>query len=86
MGSFDKVLRESGIKDALQGLDVEYHEFKESVPVAPDVPFHSLALAKDAINSDIIINLPKLKTHSQMLLTLGVKNLFGCVVGLSKPE
>jgi len=27
-----------------------------------------------------------LKTHTQMLLTLGVKNLFGCIVGLRKPE
>ncbi|MDO9515517.1 MAG: DUF362 domain-containing protein, partial [Syntrophales bacterium] len=28
----------------------------------------------------------KLKTHGQMLLTCGVKNLFGCVVGFRKPE
>jgi ferredoxin len=34
----------------------------------------------------VLINLPKLKTHAQMLLTLGVKNLFGCIVGLRKPE
>jgi uncharacterized protein (DUF362 family)/Pyruvate/2-oxoacid:ferredoxin oxidoreductase delta subunit len=86
MGSFEKVLKESGIKDALKGLDVEYREFKKSVPVAAGVPFHTVAIAEDALNSDIMINLPKLKTHAQMLLTLGVKNLFGCIVGLSKPE
>jgi Pyruvate/2-oxoacid:ferredoxin oxidoreductase delta subunit len=33
-----------------------------------------------------VINLAKFKTHSQMTLTLGVKNTFGCVVGLKKPE
>jgi ferredoxin len=33
-----------------------------------------------------VINLPKLKTHSQMLLTLGVKNLFGTVVAQRKAE
>ena len=34
----------------------------------------------------MIINLPKLKTHSQMLLTLGVKNLFGAIVAQRKAE
>jgi ferredoxin len=34
----------------------------------------------------VVINLPKLKTHSQMLLTLGVKNLFGTVVAQRKAE
>jgi len=86
MGSFEKVLKESGIKDALKGLDVEYKEFKKAVPVVAEAPFHTLAIAEDALNSDVMINLPKLKTHAQMLLTLGVKNLFGCIVGLSKPE
>jgi ferredoxin len=33
-----------------------------------------------------VINLAKLKTHTQMMLTLGVKNLFGCIVGLEKPR
>ncbi len=33
-----------------------------------------------------MINLAKLKTNTQMLLTLGVKNLFGCIVRLQKPE
>ena len=32
------------------------------------------------------MNLAKLKTHSQMLLTLTVKNLFGCIIGYRKPE
>ena len=86
MGSFEKILKESGIKDALKGLDVEYREFKKSTPVAVGLPFQTIAIAEDALTSDIMINLPKLKTHAQMLLTLGVKNLFGCIVGLSKPE
>jgi ferredoxin len=38
------------------------------------------------MEADVLINLPKLKTHAQMLMTLGVKNLFGCIVGLRKPE
>ena len=36
-------------------------------------PFGIIDLARDALEADVIINLPKLKTHDQMLLTLGVK-------------
>ncbi|MCL2390356.1 MAG: DUF362 domain-containing protein [Endomicrobia bacterium] len=38
------------------------------------------------LNCDGIINLPKLKTHSLMLFTAGVKNLYGCIPGLMKVE
>jgi uncharacterized protein (DUF362 family)/ferredoxin-like protein FixX len=86
VGSFEKILKESGIKDALQGLDVKYVLFKKSVHIDVGAPFKSIEIAADAINADAVINLPKLKTHTHMLLTLGIKNLFGCIVGLKKPE
>lgn len=35
-------------------------------------------------NADAVINLPKLKTHNLTRLTVGVKNLFGVVPGLTK--
>ncbi len=37
-------------------------------------------------DADYIINLPKLKTHNLTCITAGVKNLFGCIPGLRKPE
>jgi uncharacterized protein (DUF362 family)/Pyruvate/2-oxoacid:ferredoxin oxidoreductase delta subunit len=86
MGTFEKVLKESGILEALKGLEVTYKEFKESMTVDVGDPFKKIEIARDAIDADVLINLPKLKTHSQMLLTLGVKNLFGCVVGFRKPQ
>lgn len=86
MGSFEKVIRESGIQEALRGLPVDFREFKTSLAVDVGEPFKKIDVAKDAIKADVLINLPKLKTHTQMLLTLGVKNLFGCVVGYRKPE
>jgi uncharacterized protein (DUF362 family)/Pyruvate/2-oxoacid:ferredoxin oxidoreductase delta subunit len=86
VGSFDKVLKDCGIKEALSGLKVEYKEFKESSVVDVGEPFKKIEIASDALNADVLINLPKLKTHMQMTLTLGVKNLFGCIVGMKKPE
>ncbi|PIV05618.1 MAG: hypothetical protein COS57_07040 [Syntrophobacterales bacterium CG03_land_8_20_14_0_80_58_14] len=86
MGSFDLLLRMSGIRDALRGLDCECRPFQNSVRVDIGKPFGAIEIAEDAVRADVIVNLPKLKTHSQMLLTLAVKNLFGCVVGYRKPE
>ena len=41
-------------------------------------------MARAALESDVIFSLPRVKAHSQMRLTLAVKNLFGCVCGLRK--
>ena len=84
MGSFERLLREGGYAEALKGLDVEVRPFKESMSVDIGEPFGRIAIAREALAADAVINLPKLKTHAMMLLTLGVKNLFGCVVGLAK--
>lgn len=49
-----------------------------------DETFHLTASA-EALDADAIINLPKVKAHQQMRITLGVKNLYGCVTGKRKP-
>lgn len=38
------------------------------------------------LDCDGIINLPKLKTHSLMAFSAGIKNLYGCIPGLIKVE
>lgn len=43
-----------------------------------------LLLSQEAMDADVVINLPKVKSHLQLTLTLGVKNLFGCVPGKMK--
>ena len=43
-------------------------------------------LLSPAVNSDLVINLPKFKTHVMTGMSCGVKNLFGCVPGLKKAE
>ncbi len=86
MGGFERVLKESGIREALRGMEVEFREFRESVVFDTGEPFKEIEIARDALDADVLINLPKLKTHAQMGMTLGVKNLFGCICGLRKPE
>jgi len=43
-------------------------------------------LLAPVVNSDIVINLPKFKTHVMTGMSCAVKNLFGCVPGLKKAE
>ena len=84
--SLEKVAKSTGIKQVCDEMEVELVEFSPSVPVkgGARTVFHQLEIAKVALEADVVINLPKLKTHSQMLLTLGVKNLFGCIEGKKK--
>jgi uncharacterized protein (DUF362 family)/Pyruvate/2-oxoacid:ferredoxin oxidoreductase delta subunit len=46
----------------------------------------SISVAKTVFDFDAIINVPKLKTHTFMGLTCGVKNFYGCVPGIRKIE
>ncbi|BBO70107.1 (4Fe-4S)-binding protein [Desulfosarcina alkanivorans] len=86
MGSFAKLMKKGGYEEELKDLDVSARPFEKTVSVDVGEPFGSIAVAKDALEADVVLNLAKLKTHAQMMLTLGVKNLFGCIVGFEKPE
>lgn len=86
MGSFERIIRKCGIREALDGLKVDIRELGESRPVTLGGRWKTIELAGDALDADVIINLPKLKSHCQMGLTLAVKNLFGCVVGMRKAQ
>ncbi len=86
VGPFARVLRRTGYAAALEDLDVEVRPFEKTRSVDVGPPFGRIEVAADAVDADAVVNLAKVKTHTQMLLTLGVKNLFGCVVGLAKPQ
>lgn len=45
-----------------------------------------LKILKPLVDADLVINLPKLKTHGQMVYTGAVKNMFGAIAGTSKVE
>jgi uncharacterized protein (DUF362 family) len=83
LGNFERLLRKGGYAQTLGGLDVEMRPFAETVKVDIGEPFGRIDIAREAVASDVVINLPKLKTHTQMLLTLGVKNLFSAASSAS---
>lgn len=87
IGSLIKAAEKSGIKDVADELNCPLIEFNRPVTVfnKNGRVFKQFEIDNSVLEADVIINLPKLKTHTQMLLTLGVKNLFGCIPGRKKP-
>jgi uncharacterized protein (DUF362 family) len=47
----------------------------------PNSPLESLYLPRTALGADLLVSLPKMKTHHWAVATLGIKNLFGLVPG-----
>ena len=44
----------------------------------------NIGISSVALDADVIINLPKFKSHQQLVATFAVKNMFGCVSGKKK--
>jgi uncharacterized protein (DUF362 family)/Pyruvate/2-oxoacid:ferredoxin oxidoreductase delta subunit len=87
IGAPRTVARCSGILQVVEETGADFAPFEESVRVRlAGSAFHQLEIARDILDADLVINLPKLKTHQMMGLTCGVKNLFGAVIGLRKPR
>lgn len=83
-GSAMGVAKTNGYLPLMKELDIPIIEFKGKRYETESNEFNYLRLSKEAMDADVVINLPKLKSHVQLTLTMGVKNLFGCVPGKMK--
>ena len=83
-GSAKGVAKANGYLPLIEALDLPIVEFNGKRYPTDSENFNHLRLSKEAMEADVVINLPKVKSHSQLTLTLGVKNLFGCVPGKMK--
>jgi uncharacterized protein (DUF362 family) len=85
-GSLRGNLRKLGALDALEHLGVPVVDFKQPVRAANPrgQVFKRLTVDAAALEADAILNLPKFKTHQQLLMTVAIKNMFGCVGGRRK--
>lgn len=63
---------------------VEIVDFNKDKFEAVDVGGFKLSIARKALEADKIINVPVLKTHNQCKVSLGIKNLKGCLDRKSK--
>ncbi|MDB9306853.1 DUF362 domain-containing protein [Nodularia spumigena CS-591/12] len=83
-GSAKGVAEANGYLRLLEELHIPIIEFHGKRYETVNEDFNHLRLCKEAMEADVVINLPKVKSHSQLTLTMGVKNLFGCVPGKMK--
>ncbi|MHC4664190.1 MAG: DUF362 domain-containing protein [Planctomycetota bacterium] len=85
-GSTKRNLKIAGIESVAKELGAEILPFTQPVGIThPDVKHaRSAMIEKSVLDADIIINLPKLKTHALTLFTGAAKNLFGCLPGTQK--
>ncbi len=86
IGSAAKVADNAGLTPVIKELGIELVEFTPRDTFSELRQFKKLTIAAELLDADVVINLPRLKTHGQMILTAAVKNLFGAVVGPRKFE
>lgn len=82
-GSARSVARRSGLHLALSDLPVSLVTLCRPERTRLSCG-QSIGISRDALETDAIVNLPKLKVHNQMCVTASTKNLFGCVCGARK--
>lgn len=83
-GSAKGVAIASGYQPIVDELNLPIVDFQGQRYQTINQDFNHLLLSKEAMEADVVINLPKVKSHAQLVLTLGTKNLFGCVPGKMK--
>lgn len=78
----------SGIEKVCAEEDVELLVFDDCVRVHTKGSslYGAFTIARPAVECDVLISVPKFKTHGFMMFTGAVKNLFGVIPGLEKAQ
>lgn len=84
----ERVYAVCGMKKAAEetGFKLNYDLSQVKVDNPMGKYLKKISVIKPLVDADIIINIPKLKTHGQMVYTGAVKNMFGAVAGILKAE
>ena len=82
-GSAVSVAERQGIIRAVRGMDVQVVEFASVVRRRLPSGI-CVGVAAEALDCDLLVNLPKIKAHDQMYVSMAVKNIFGIVKGVRK--
>ncbi len=84
-GENERCARESGIADAALGC---YKNISNSgVAIEVNSRFtNQLVVSREVLEADILVSLPKFKTHALTQITGAIKNMYGILVGGEKPR
>jgi len=81
-------MRRAGLKQVADELGIALADFDKGKTVSHKdaLLIKSFVIANGVLDSDGLVNLPKLKTHPLVRFTGAVKNQLGCVPGLLKSQ
>ncbi len=87
-GSLEANMRHARLKQVADELGIGLADFDKGRRISHRnaLLIKSFIIANGVLDSDGVVNLPKLKTHALVRLTGAVKNMFGCVPGLRKSQ
>ena len=83
----EMLIDESGLKRSLaevgriRFVDLNFDAVRRVTPRGGFTSFHELWLPESVLAADVVISMPKVKTHHWAAVTLRLKNLFGCIPG-----
>jgi uncharacterized protein (DUF362 family) len=77
-------MRFSGIDRIGKKYGIKLEDFESSAFKKIQINGHVFKIAASALETDFLINVPVLKTHGQAIVSLGMKNLKGCLKSSSK--
>lgn len=80
--SLKRLYEKCGIADL--GIPLNINDTYRFIPVPNGRIIKRIEILAPLLEADVIINLPKVKTHSFMILTCAVKNMFGAIPGFLK--
>ena len=82
------IYRASGMEQAAKetGAKLNFDVTSVETPSKNGVISPSFPIIRPIIEADLVISVCKLKSHCMAGLSGGVKNLFGCIPGLTKPD
>jgi len=80
----ERVWENTGFCKMCSEENVPLLNLEKAGSVSFDVDGFSFCIARPILDADVIINVPKVKTHVLTTLTAAVKNMFGAVPGFQK--
>ncbi|MGH4050252.1 MAG: DUF362 domain-containing protein [Clostridium sp.] len=85
-GDSRRAAEKSGLMEVANRYGVVFNDFKDDVHVTLENSLlcKSWNIARAPYEADVVITLPKLKTHAMAYYTGAVKNQFGCIPGAQK--
>jgi len=86
--SLHNTMKKVGYQEIIEKMDIEVADISKTKTIhnKEALQYKSIEIIEEFFNTDIIICMPKYKTHGLTYVTGAVKNMFGSISGMSKSK